>query len=71
VQHQLLVELIKSRSKRRLRTVEHPEVIARSILETIAFWAMHRHFDASPQQVDDAVARKAVIDLLVNGLLKK
>jgi AcrR family transcriptional regulator len=71
VQHQLLVELIKTRSKRGLRSVEHPEIAARSILETIAFWTMHRHFDASPQQVDDAVARKAVIDLLVNGLLEK
>jgi len=71
VQHQLLVKLIKTRSKQRLRSVEHPEVVARSILETIAFWAMHRHFDAAPQQVDDAVAQKAVIDLLVNGLLEK
>jgi AcrR family transcriptional regulator len=72
VQHQLLVELINTRSKqRRLRSVEQPEVVARSILETIAFWAMHRHFDAAPQQVDDAVAEKAVIDLLMNGLLKK
>jgi AcrR family transcriptional regulator len=71
VQHQLLVKLIKTRSKQRLRSVKHPEVVARSILETIAFWAMHRHFDAAPQQVDDAVAQKAVIDLLVNGLLEK
>jgi AcrR family transcriptional regulator len=70
-QHQLLVEVIKARSKRRrVRRVEHPEVVARTILETLAFWAMHRHFDPAPQQVDDSVAEKAVIDLLVNGLLE-
>jgi hypothetical protein len=69
-QHQLLLELIKARAKRRRgRRVEHPDVVARTILETIAFWAMHRYFDPAPQLVDDAVAEAAVIDLLVNGLL--
>lgn len=69
-QHQLLVELVKARAKRRrIRRVDQPDVVARAILETIAFWAMHRHFDPAPQQVDDAVAEAAVIDLLVNGLL--
>jgi AcrR family transcriptional regulator len=71
VQHGLLVELIRARAKRhRIRRVEHPDVVARTILETIAFWAMHRHFDPSPQQVDDATVEGAVIDFLVNGLLE-
>lgn len=70
-QHELLVTLLQARSKRRhVRRVEHPEVVARTILETIVFWAMHRHFDPSPQQVDDRVAETAVIDLLINGLLE-
>jgi AcrR family transcriptional regulator len=70
-QHQLLMELIKARAKqRRVRRVDHPDVVARTLLETIAFWAMHRHFDPSPQAVDDETAEGAVIDLLVNGLLE-
>jgi hypothetical protein len=70
-QHRLLVELIRARGKRRsVRRLEHPEVIARTILETLAFWAMHRHFDPSPRQIDDSTAESAVIDLLVNGLLE-
>jgi AcrR family transcriptional regulator len=69
-QHQLLVELIQARAnKRRLRRVENPEVVARAMLETIAFWAVHRHFDPSPQAVDDASAERAVLDLIVHGLL--
>jgi AcrR family transcriptional regulator len=70
-QHQLLVKLITAHPKRRrIRRVEQPEVVARTVLETVVFWAMHRHFDPSPQPVDDRVAEKAVIDLLVNGLLE-
>jgi AcrR family transcriptional regulator len=70
-QHQLLVELIKARAKRgRVRRVD-PQVVARTILETIAFWAMHRHFDPSPQQIDGATVESAVIDFLVNGLLEE
>lgn len=69
-QHQLLVELLRRRAKRgQLRALHNPEIVARTMLETIAFWAMHRHFDASPQQVDDDEARRAVIDLLSRGLL--
>src|SRR5262249_44762638 len=51
-QHELLVQLLKTRSRRRhLRRIEHPDIVARTILETIAFWGMHRHFDPSPQEV--------------------
>ncbi len=70
-QHQLLVELLTSRAKKkRLRRVDAPEVVARTMLETLAFWAMHRHFDPSPQAVDDAAAERAVVDLLVHGLIE-
>lgn len=70
-QHQLLMKLIVDRAAQgRIRRVAHPDVVARTMLESIAFWAMHRHFDPSPQPVDDATAANAVIDLLVNGLLE-
>jgi AcrR family transcriptional regulator len=69
-QHQLIVELIRTRGDdERFRRIHDPEVVARTILETIAFWAMHRHFDPSPRAVDDAAAESAVVDLLAHGLL--
>jgi AcrR family transcriptional regulator len=71
-QVQLLVELLQSRSaKRRYRRIAEPEIVARTILETVAFWAMHRHFDPSPQAVDDAAAERASIDLILHGLVEK
>lgn len=49
----------------RLRSVEDADVAARTIVETCAFWAVHRHWDAGPQPVDDALARRAVVELFV------
>ena len=70
-QHQLLVELIKTRGRaKRFRRVDNPDVVARTILETIAFWAMHRHFCGSPQEIDDEAAESAVIDFIAHGLLE-
>lgn len=70
-QHQLLTELLQARAREgRLRAIEHPAVVARTLIETVAFWAMHRHFDPSPQDIDDANAERAVVDLLVHGLLE-
>jgi AcrR family transcriptional regulator len=72
VQQRLLVEWLESRAtKGTIRRIENPDVVARMILETVAFWAMHRHFDPAPQAVDDAIAERATIDLIVNGLLAK
>lgn len=42
--------------KKQFRLIGNPDVVARTILETIAFWAMHRHFDPFPQKVDEAAA---------------
>jgi AcrR family transcriptional regulator len=70
-QHQLLVQWLETRAdQERFRRVDNPNIVARTMLETIAFWAMHRHFDASPQEVDDVAAERAVVDLLAQGLLR-
>jgi hypothetical protein len=69
---QLLSELLKSRAaKKRYRRVGEPDVIARTLIETVAFWALHRHFDPSPQATDDATAEKALIDLVTQGLVPR
>jgi AcrR family transcriptional regulator len=71
-QQQLLAQLLEKRARRkRYRRAESSQVVARTVIESIAFWAMHRHFDASPQAVDDALAERTLIDLLVHGLLEK
>jgi AcrR family transcriptional regulator len=69
-QVQLLSELLKSRgAKKRYRRVDEPDVIARTLIEAVAFWALHRHFDPSPQVTDDATAEKALINLVTQGLV--
>ena len=69
-QHHLLCELLRRRTRdggyRRLEAVD---VVARTLLETVAFWALHRHFDPAPQAVDETQARRSVIDLLVRGVV--
>jgi AcrR family transcriptional regulator len=50
---------------KRLRKAQDTAVAARFVVETCAFWAVHRHWDAAPQAVHDAVARSTVIDLIL------
>jgi len=70
-QHQLLVQLIRSRiSDGHYHVFEHVDVVARTLMETIAFWALHRHFDPSPQTLDDAEACRVVVDLFSRSLLE-
>jgi AcrR family transcriptional regulator len=65
-QHQLLVQLLE---QGRYRPVPSPEIVARTVLETVAFWAMHRHFDASPQPVSDEDAERSLLDFVCHALL--
>jgi AcrR family transcriptional regulator len=43
-------------------------VAARFALETLVFWAVHRHWDPAPQPVDASVARRTVVRMLVVAL---
>ena len=54
--------------RKRLRPVPDTFVAARLIIETIVFWAVHRHWDAHPQEVDDAVALDSVVRFVVGAL---
>jgi AcrR family transcriptional regulator len=68
-QQQLLVALLERRAaEQRLRHVDNADVVARTILEVIAFWALHRHFAPGPPAFDDAAAESAIIDFIVHGL---
>lgn len=54
-----------------LRNVPDAATTARLINETQAWFARHRHGDPDSSDVDDAVARETVIDVLVAGLLPR
>lgn len=58
-------------SKGMLRRLPNTQIAARTMLETIAFWAVHRHWDPSPQPVDEASVQAAVVDQLVYGLIQE
>lgn len=55
----------------KLRPVSDINVTARITLETIVFWAVHRHWDPSPQAVDDATAENCAVEFIVSSLAKE
>ena len=52
----------------RLRPIPNPTIAARLIIETLVFWAVHRHWDPSPQRFDPRVAQDTVVRMLVGAL---
>ncbi len=51
-------------------------VTARLVLETIVFWAVHRHWDLPPatagtSEISESDARETVVQLLVRSLIKE
>ena len=46
-----------------------PELAARSMLETVTWWARHRHRDPAPPNIDDAQAREIATVLVAGSLL--
>jgi AcrR family transcriptional regulator len=53
----------------RLRAPVDTAVAARFIVETCAFWAVHRHWDVGRPEVAEATVRAAVIDLVKAALI--
>jgi AcrR family transcriptional regulator len=50
--------------------VPDARVAARVLIETVVFWAVHRHWDPAPQPVDPQVAEDTIVQMLVRALLK-
>jgi len=54
--------------RRRLAPVADPALTARIVLETVVFWAVHRHWDPSPQPAEDEPAEAAVVEFVLRAL---
>jgi AcrR family transcriptional regulator len=71
-QHELLMQYMRTRIEAGcLRPVPSLPVAARTVLETVAFWAVHRHWDPSPQSIEEDAVEDAVVDLLVHSLIQE
>ena len=55
--------------RRWLRAFPDMRVAARIAIETITFWAVHRHWDPAPQPVDDRVAEDTAVAFVLGALL--
>jgi len=53
-----------------LRPVPSPRAAARLIVEAVAFFAMHRHYDPFPTPMDDKTAEDTVADTIVHAYEK-
>jgi AcrR family transcriptional regulator len=68
----LLERYLADRTRRKLlRPFPDAAVAARLLIETIVFWAVHRHWDAHPQPVDEAVAKETVLRFVVGAFAKE
>ncbi|MFQ5415784.1 MAG: TetR/AcrR family transcriptional regulator [Myxococcota bacterium] len=54
-----------------LRPVRDAAVSARFVIEAIATWAVHIHWDPAPQTVDPADAEETVVQFVLGGLSKQ
>lgn len=65
----LLVRYLEARIRqRKLRPVPDVAVAARFIVENLVFWAVHRYWDPSPQELDEKTAEETVVRLVRDAL---
>lgn len=55
----------------KLRDVPDVVPAARLIVETVSFWAVHRYWDAHPQQISDDTALETIVRFIVGALRKE
>jgi AcrR family transcriptional regulator len=68
----LLERYVESRNRAgQLRAMPDVTVAARVIIEMIAFWAVHRHWDPHPQSIAEDVAEDTVVRFVVGALVKE
>jgi AcrR family transcriptional regulator len=68
----LLTAYLKGRARRGLlRIPGDAAVSARIVLETVTFWAVHHHFDPSPQPVEESLATDTVVGFILAALTEE
>lgn len=67
----LATYLEKRIAEGRMRPVPNVQLAARMVLETIALWAIHMPWDASPRPFADDEVENAVVDMLVHAHVKE
>jgi hypothetical protein len=61
---------IDARARRgHLRVGHSPEVAARYLVETVTFFARHRHRHPDPMRAADDLVRAQVVDLLASAFI--
>ncbi len=67
-----LTEYLQDRRRRELlRPIPDPPVAARVVLETVVLFAIHRHWDPSPQVMEESTVEDTLVQILVYGLMKE
>jgi AcrR family transcriptional regulator len=54
----------------RVRSLADVGIAARFVVETCAFWAVHRHWDSGRQDLPEERVRAAVVDLVTTALIE-
>ncbi|MCK6557084.1 TetR/AcrR family transcriptional regulator [Candidatus Binatia bacterium] len=68
----VLDQYLQDRIRRgKIRAVPDTAVAARLIIETVVFWAVHRKWDPHPQAVEEDVAKRTVVQVLRDALVKE
>lgn len=67
----LATYLEKRVAEGKLRPVPNVQLAARMVLETVALWAIHMPWDASPRPFADDEVENAVVDLLLHAYAKE
>jgi AcrR family transcriptional regulator len=66
---ELLTQYLARRFRqRRLKPAPDATVAARLVIETLVFWAVHRHWDPAPQSVGEDLARETAVHFVVSAL---
>ncbi len=68
----LLSQYLEARLRRRLfRPVPDLAAASRLVLELIVFWAVHRHWDAHPEAIEESIAKATVIRFVTGALVEE